>query len=51
MELMTDDVYLRAFELENYKLINSWRRDEEIYRLTDGNKCYVSSERDRKWVE
>ncbi|HZS70339.1 MAG TPA: GNAT family protein [Candidatus Acidoferrum sp.] len=44
-------VYLRAFELDDYKKINLWRRDEEVYRLTGGNKHFVSSERDRKWVE
>jgi len=45
------DVYLRAFELEDYKLINAWRRDDAIYRLTAGDTHFVSSERDRKWVE
>lgn len=44
-------IYLRAFEPEDYKKINTWRRDEEVYRLTGGNKYFVSSERDRKWVE
>jgi RimJ/RimL family protein N-acetyltransferase len=44
-------VYLRAFEPEDYKLINAWRNDDEIYKLTDGNKNFVSSERERKWVE
>jgi RimJ/RimL family protein N-acetyltransferase len=44
-------VYLRAFELDDYKKINAWRRDEEVYRLTGANKYFVSSERDRKWVE
>ena len=44
-------VYLRAFEPDDYKKINAWRHDEEVYRLTGGNKHFVSSERDRKWVE
>jgi len=44
-------VYLRAFEIEDYKLINKWRKDEEIQSLTGGNKFFVSSEREKKWVE
>ena len=44
-------IYLRAFELDDYKLINKWRKDEEDYKLIVGNKYYVSSERDKKWVE
>jgi ribosomal-protein-alanine N-acetyltransferase len=48
---MAIDIYLRAFELDDYKLINTWRKDDEIYRLAGGNKYFVSSERDRKWVE
>lgn len=44
-------VYLRAFEPEDYKLINKWRQDEEYQKLTGGNKFYISSERDKKWVE
>lgn len=44
-------VYLRAFELEDYKIINKWRKNEEITKLVGGNKYFISSERDRKWVE
>lgn len=43
-------VYLRAFEPADYHRINVWRQDEEIYRLTVGNRRFVSSERDRQWV-
>lgn len=43
-------IYLRAFEPDDYRQINAWRKDEEIYRLTGGNKRFVSSERDRQWV-
>jgi ribosomal-protein-alanine N-acetyltransferase len=43
-------VYLRAFEPDDYKKINAWRRNEELYRLTTGNRYFVSSERDRRWV-
>src|SRR4051812_28633462 len=43
-------VYLRAFEPDDYKKINAWRRDDAIYQLTTGNRHFVSSENDRKWV-
>lgn len=44
-------VYLRAFELEDYKLLNKWRNDDEILDLTCANKYFISSEWDKKWVE
>jgi ribosomal-protein-alanine N-acetyltransferase len=44
-------IYLRAFELEDYKLINQWRSDPEITALLSGNVMFVSSEREKKWVE
>jgi RimJ/RimL family protein N-acetyltransferase len=44
-------VYLRAFELEDYKNINRWHRDAEIADQTSGNVYFVSSEREKKWVE
>jgi len=44
-------IYLRAFEVDDYKLINKWRKDEEIQSLLGGRKYYVSSEREKKWVE
>jgi len=44
-------VYLRAFQLDDYRLINQWRNDEEVTRLTAGNRFYVPPERDKKWVE
>jgi [ribosomal protein S5]-alanine N-acetyltransferase len=43
-------IYLRAFEPDDYRNINRWRRNEEVYRLTGGNRHFVSSERDRQWV-
>ena len=45
-----DKVYLRAFEPDDYKTIHAWRRDEEVYQLTIGNRFFVSSEKDRRWV-
>jgi RimJ/RimL family protein N-acetyltransferase len=44
-------IYLRAFELEDYKLINQWRNDDEIMSLTGALKRYVSTEKEKKWVE
>ena len=44
-------VYLRAFELEDYKKINEWRRDKEITAQTSGNVLFISSEREKKWIE
>ncbi len=44
-------IFLRAFEIEDYKQINEWRRDPEIFEKTGGNVLFVSSERDRRWVE
>ena len=48
--MQASKVYLRAFEPDDYKQINAWRKDEEVYRLTGGNRFFVSSERDRQWV-
>ncbi|RLD74136.1 MAG: hypothetical protein DRI87_01975 [Bacteroidetes bacterium] len=45
------NIYLRAFELDDYKLLNKWRNNEEMHRLTCGNKYFISSVYDKKWVE
>lgn len=44
-------VYLRALELDDYQILNKWRTDDEVYKYTSGNKYYISSEYDRRWVE
>lgn len=44
-------VYLRAFEIEDYKLISQWRHDDEVNNLVCGNRYFISSEREKKWVE
>jgi len=44
-------VYLRAFEYTDLELINKWHNDEEINLMTGGNKYYISSEYDKKWLE
>ena len=43
-------VFLRAFEPDDYILINKWRNDPEIQRLTAGHRRYVSSEMEKEWV-
>ncbi len=43
--------YLRALELEDYKITHKWRTDPEMTKLMTGNVFFVSSERERKWVE
>jgi RimJ/RimL family protein N-acetyltransferase len=43
-------VYLRAFEPDDYRKINTWRRNEDVYLLTTGNRYFVSAEKDRQWV-
>lgn len=42
--------YLRAFEIDDYKLINKWRNDPQIQFLTGGIFRYVSSELEKEWV-
>jgi ribosomal-protein-alanine N-acetyltransferase len=44
-------VYLRALDVEDYSLINKWHNDDEIQSLTGGNRYYVSSTMEKRWVE
>jgi len=44
-------IYLRAFELNDYPLIHRWRSNQDITRYLSGNNYFVSSEREKKWVE
>ncbi len=46
-----ESVYLRAFEVDDYKIINKWRNDPEVSEMLGGNKIYVSSIREKAWVE
>ena len=48
---MNKRLYLRAFEYADLPLINNLRNNEDFYKLTCGNRYYISSERDRKWIE
>ncbi|WP_028585077.1 GNAT family N-acetyltransferase [Desulfogranum mediterraneum] len=51
MDISKYRVYLRAFELDDYRILNKWRNDNDIYKYTGGNKYYISSEYDKRWVE
>lgn len=44
-------MYLRAFEYEDLPFINQIRNDDTFFTLTTGNKYYISSERDKIWIE
>lgn len=48
---MTKRIYLRAFEYEDLTFINKLRNDDTFFDFTCGNKYYISSERDKKWIE
>jgi RimJ/RimL family protein N-acetyltransferase len=49
--MMSNRLYLRAFEYEDLKFLNMLRNDDSFFALTTGNKYYISSERDKKWIE
>ena len=44
-------VFLRAFEADDYILINKWRNDLDIQMYTGGQIKYVSSEMEKMWVQ
>lgn len=44
-------VFLRAFEKEDFYLINKWRNSRNIQQLTCGHFRFVSSEMERNWVQ
>ncbi|WP_397538314.1 GNAT family N-acetyltransferase [Rummeliibacillus pycnus] len=48
---MEKRLYLRAFEYNDLEFLNELRNDDILFELTCGNKYYVSSERDKKWIE
>jgi len=43
-------VYLRAFEIEDFKTTHLWRGDEEIIKSVVGRKYFVSQECEKKWI-
>jgi len=44
-------VYLRAFELDDYKKSAFWRNNIDVKKNLGGNNHFVSSEREKKWIE
>lgn len=44
-------IFVRAFEPDDYILINNWRNDPKIHKMTGGTFRYVSSEMEKKWVQ
>ncbi len=48
---MDFNCYLRAFEADDYKIVHKWRTDPQMTKLLTGNTIFVSSEREKKWVE
>lgn len=46
-----DNLYLRAFEYSDLSLLNKIRNDDILFQTTGGNKYYISSEYDKKWIE
>lgn len=50
-QIILDSIFFRAFEPGDYIIINRWRNDPEIQRLTAGAFRYVSSEMEKEWVQ
>lgn len=51
MSSLGKKLYLRAFEYSDLDFINKLRNDDSLFELTCGNKYYISSARDQKWLE
>jgi len=48
---MKNRIFLRAFEFTDIEKLNELRNDEIAFIHTGGNKYFISTEYDRKWVE
>ena len=48
---MQTRIYLRAFELDDYKTTIAWRNDKEVSDKLGGMRLYVSEAREKKWIE
>ena len=48
---MKESIYLRAFEPDDYRLINKWRNDPVIQKLVGTGYRYISSEMEKAWVQ
>src|SRR5215472_9030947 len=47
----SNDIFLRALEPDNYKTTVRWRADDEIWDGVLGERYFVSSEYEKKWVQ
>jgi len=48
---MEPRIYLRAFELDDYKTTIAWRKDDQITSMLGGGKLFVSEANEKKWIE
>lgn len=48
---MKSRIYLRALELDDYKISVKWRNDDSITNLLGGSKWFVSMETEKQWVQ
>lgn len=48
---MEHRVYLRAFEIDDYKTSIHWRQDDTIWSMLGGPKYFVSEAYEKKWIE
>ncbi|MDO5759811.1 MAG: GNAT family protein [Bacteroidota bacterium] len=46
-----NEIYLRAFEPEDYKTTIHWRKDEGIWSMLGGVKYFVSETYEKQWIE
>lgn len=48
---MSSSVYLRAFEPDDYKTTVVWRNNKDIQEFMPGTFRYISSEREKIWLD
>lgn len=48
---MEERIYLRALEIDDYKISIKWRKDDQIWNMLGGHKYFVSEAYEKKWVE
>lgn len=48
---MGERIYLRALEIDDYKISIEWRKDDQIWEMLGGPKYFVSEAYEKKWVE
>ena len=48
---MPPRIYLRALELDDYKVSIAWRKNGEIWSKLVGTHYYVSEAYEKKWIE